>query len=72
MKAGDQKLVPCTCNEFIDGDGIGACQKRDVNFNGKFSCFVDASSTCIDLMESQSTPGKQLSATACEDKNEGY
>ena len=36
-----------------------------------FSCFVDQPSACKDLRNSTTNPGQQLSAAACEDKNEG-
>ena len=61
----------CTCDEFIDEGGLGACQKRDENFNGEFSCFVSTSADCIDVKNSTTSPEKQLSAEACEDKNKG-
>ena len=61
----------CSCNEFVDEDGFGVCEKRDENFNGKFSCFVNESAGCRDVKNSTTNPEKQLSAEACEDKNEG-
>ena len=64
-------MLPCRCNGFVNSNGFGACQKRDENFNGGFSCFVDQPSTCKDLKNSTTDPVKQLSASACEDKNEG-
>ena len=60
----------CLCDEFVDEEGLGACQKRDENFNGKFSCFVHESAGCRDVKNSTTNPEKQLSAEACEDKNE--
>ena len=64
-------MLPCDCNEFVDENGIGACQKRDESFNGKFSCFVDQPNACKDVRNSTTNPERQVSANACEDKNEG-
>ena len=61
----------CSCDEFVDDNGLGACQKRDENFNGEFSCFVNEPSGCTDVKNSTTNPEKQLSAEACEEKNKG-
>ena len=70
MKGRDQEKHPCECDTTADKD---ACMKRDENFNGLFSCYVKEPSTCKDLkvVNSTTNPGKQQSASACEDKNEG-
>ena len=67
----DQDLVPCKCSNISNENGFRACQKRNDNFNGKFSCFVVQPSACPDVIDSDSNNGRQLSAMACEDKNEG-
>lgn len=36
-----------------------------------YSCFVNQPSSCNDLVNSTTYPGKQLSAEPCEDENEG-
>lgn len=63
--------MPCRCNNHFDDDGFGMCHKRDKNFNGNFSCFVDHPSSCVDLLEHPKLDGKFMSGIACEDKNEG-
>ena len=65
IKAGDQDKNLCECNTTVDKY---ACMKRDEQFNGSFSCYVKEPSLCNDLKEIN---GKQRSARACEDKNEG-
>lgn len=71
LLAEDTHLFPCKCNDYVDTDGFGLCQKRDKRFDGAFSCFVNYPSSCIDLQEFPESKGKQISAVACEDKNEG-
>ena len=71
FKGQDQDLEPCKCSNILNENGVGACLKRDANFNGKFSCFVAKPSACPDVIDSDSNNGRQLSAMACEDKNEG-
>ena len=70
-------MYPCECDTDVDKD---ACTKRDENFNGSFSCYVKDCkgltcnlSTCKELkiVSGGTNPGKQRSASACEDKNEG-
>ena len=67
----DKYRVPCTCNDFVNENGYGACHKRDANFGNLFTCFVNQTSSCKDIVNSTTNPGIQLSAKACEDKNEG-
>ena len=67
----DEMLLPCKCNDIVDSDGFGKCKKRDKNFDGKFSCYVDHRSSCRDLIENPKSNHKYLSSIACEDKNEG-
>ena len=62
----------CSCDEFVDEGGLGRCQKRDENFNGEFSCFVNESEGCTDVKTSTNYPGKHISTAPCADKNEGY
>ena len=58
----------CECNDTIKDD-LGPCKFRDSRFHGKFSCAVNIPSLCTDLISV--SPTLQLSAAACEDKNEG-
>ena len=67
----DEMLLPCKCNAIVDSAGFGKCKKRDRNFDGKFSCYVDHHSSCSDLIENPKNNDKYLSAIACEDQNEG-
>ena len=60
----------CKCDDFIDENGYGDCQKRDIQFGNFFTCYVDSSSNCKDIINSTSHPNMQVSAEACEDKNE--
>ena len=60
----------CECGDFVDQNGYGDCQKRDIGFRNLFTCYVSASSLCKDLRNSTLHPDKQISAEACEDKNE--
>ena len=60
-----------SCNDFINENGYGACQKRDINLGILFNCFVNWQSLCKYLVESATNPEIQLSAEECEDKNEG-
>ena len=63
-------MYPCECDTAVDKE---ACTKRDEHFNGSFSCYVKEPSTCKDLkiVSGSIIHGKQRSASACEDKNEG-
>ena len=63
--------VVCSCDQFVDENGLGACQKRDETFDGAFTCFVGVLTGCRDVNNSTTNPGKQLSAVACEHKNKG-
>ena len=60
----------CRCNDFVDENGIGACQKRDANFGGAFSCFVHESATCIYIEESTNDTRNLISPLPCKEKNE--
>ena len=64
-------MSSCTCDTQVNPAGTGACRVRDENFDGAFSCFVSQPSNCTDLKNSPTNPGKQISAAACEDENEG-
>ena len=44
---------------------------KEKRFEGAFSCYVNHPSSCVDLQEIPDTNGMQVSAVACEDKNEG-
>ena len=69
--ADDVLLLPCKCNDYVDPDGFGLCNKRDKNFDGMFSCYVDHDSSCVDVLENTKHDSKLMSGIACEDKNEG-
>lgn len=64
-------MNPCTCNNYLDKDGFGLCQKRDIRFHGNFSCFVEYPSSCVDVLKVSEYNSRYMSAVACEDKNEG-
>ena len=55
----------------MDDEGFGMCQKRDRKFDGAFSCYVNQPSSCIDVYTTPNMNAKELSAVACEDKNQG-
>ena len=57
------------CSELIDENGIGDCRQRDTLFDGKFSCFVNDTSSCNDKVIQPD--GLYRSAIACENKNDG-
>ena len=59
-------IAGCKCNTFISAKGIGMCKKKDKNFEGAYSCYVDQPSSCPDLKESKTIPEYQLSAKACQ------
>ena len=45
--------------------GYGNCEKGDSDFGGLVSCYVNLPSNCSDMEESNTNPGKWLSAQAC-------
>ena len=67
----EKQIFPCKCNDYIDDEGFGICRKRDKRFDGAFSCYVNQPSSCIDVYTKPNANEKQLSAVACEDKNQG-
>ena len=67
----DMLKTPCKCDSYIDPEGFGICQKRDRKFNGNYSCYIEHSSSCVDILENPRIIGKYMSAVACEDYNEG-
>ena len=69
--ADDVLLLPCKCNNYVDPDGFGLCNKRDKSFDGMFTCYVDYPSSCVDVIENPKLDNKLMSGIACEDKNEG-
>jgi len=56
----------CSCSDFVNKNGYGNCKKQDSDFGGLVSCYVNLPSTCTDLVQSGSNPGKYLSAGACK------
>lgn len=60
----------CICGEFVDENGYGACSKRDPKVDNLYTCYVNGTSLCSDMIKSTLHPEMQLSAEACEDKNE--
>ena len=65
-----QRRRSCTCDLFVDGNGYGACTKRDKKFGNLYTCYVYSESICNDMLRSALHPELFLSAEACEDKNE--
>ena len=68
-KASQFTIPTCSCTDFVNDAGFGNC-----NGHSKFSkvsfraCFVKLPSNCPDLVDSDSNPGKKISAQACKDR----
>ena len=59
-------LAPeCICKDFVSASGYGNCKKTSPSI-GKVTCYVQQPSSCKDLRNSETNPGEQSSATACE------
>ena len=56
--------IGCQCEDYINSGGWGNCIKKD---NGKALCYVEnpSSSSCSDLKDSASDPGRKWSFEAC-------
>ena len=56
--------IGCQCEDYINAGGWGNCIKKE---NGKALCYVEnpSSSTCSDLKDSSSDPGRKWSFEAC-------
>ena len=61
----------CTCMDYINKNGYGNCKKQSTNLGGKFTCYVNQPSSCTDRKDSGTDPGKQYSAEACKEQNQG-
>ena len=61
----------CNCNAFVDEEGYGACNKRDPQLGRLFSCYVNKTSGCKDIVATKANEDLTISAIACEDENEG-
>ena len=68
-KASQFTIPTCSCTDFVNDAGFGNC-----NGHSKFSkisfraCFVKLPSNCADLVDSDSNPGKKISAQACKER----
>ena len=68
-KTSQFTLPTCSCTDFVNDAGFGNC-----NGHSKFSkvsfraCFVKLPSNCADLVDSDSNPGKKISAQACKER----
>ena len=59
------KKASCDCKDFVTANGFGNCNKVSSSL-GKLSCYVKQPSSCSDLRDSETNPGHQFSAKACE------
>ena len=62
----------CSCQNFIDVDGYGNCQKGHPMKNNLNVCYVNQPSTCPDTLESGKLLGQEISAHACKQHIEKY
>ena len=59
-------LLDCSCIDYINKQGYGNCAKVNrFKFGGKPACYVNLPSTCSDIKDSSTDPGKKWSAEAC-------
>ena len=68
-KASQFTVPTCACTEFINDAGFGNCSGHSKFSKVSFrACFVKLPSNCADLVDSDSNPGKKISAQACKER----
>ena len=55
----------CECTDFVNDSGFGNCEREFSGTGNKKACYVALPTTCPDAVNSNSDPGKKLSALAC-------
>jgi len=61
-----QKFGHCVCDEdLFDRRGMGDCNSRSRDFNGRKWCYLETFSFCTDDMPSRQFPGRFWSHAAC-------
>ena len=63
----------CSCSDYKSSSGFGNCEK-DVVLNNvaRKICYVNLPTTCSDVRESETEPGKKFAWEPCEGKNYLY
>ena len=61
----------CSCSDHLSQDGYGKCEKAHTSIwliaKGKF-CYVNLPTTCSDVRDSETEPGKKFAWEPCQGK----